>query len=147
MFNGCMVIFTLSYLIHLFWLLIQYVSVIHDHFTPSPPLWLGCFFSSLILYTVGRTPWTGNQPVARLLPIHRTTQTHNKRKQISMPRMGFEPTIPVFEHAKTVHALDRAATVVGIWSFSVRLYVLHILNLINQTVEDTVHVLSHIRCT
>jgi hypothetical protein len=27
--------------------------------------------------------------------------------------MGFEPTIPVFERAKTVHAVDRAATVIG----------------------------------
>jgi hypothetical protein len=27
--------------------------------------------------------------------------------------MGFELTTPVFERAKTVHALDRAATVVG----------------------------------
>jgi hypothetical protein len=26
-----------------------------------------------------------------------------------MPRVGFEPTTPVFEQAKTVHALDRAA--------------------------------------
>jgi hypothetical protein len=26
-----------------------------------------------------------------------------------MSRMGFETTIPVFERAKTVHALDRAA--------------------------------------
>jgi hypothetical protein len=30
-----------------------------------------------------------------------------------MPRMGFEHTIPVFERAKTFHALDRAATVTG----------------------------------
>jgi hypothetical protein len=30
-----------------------------------------------------------------------------------MPRVGFEPTIPVFERAKTVHVLDRAATVIG----------------------------------
>jgi hypothetical protein len=30
-----------------------------------------------------------------------------------MPRLGFEPTIAVFERAKTVHASDRAATVVG----------------------------------
>jgi hypothetical protein len=30
-----------------------------------------------------------------------------------MPRLGFEPTIPVFERAKKVHALDRAATVIG----------------------------------
>jgi hypothetical protein len=27
--------------------------------------------------------------------------------------VGFEPTIPVFEWAKTVHALDRAATIIG----------------------------------
>jgi hypothetical protein len=31
-----------------------------------------------------------------------------------MPRVGFETTIPAFEWAKTVHALDRAATVIGI---------------------------------
>jgi hypothetical protein len=30
-----------------------------------------------------------------------------------MPRVGFEPTILMFELAKTVHALDRAATVIG----------------------------------
>jgi hypothetical protein len=30
-----------------------------------------------------------------------------------MPRVGFEPTIPVFERAKPVHALDRAAAVIG----------------------------------
>jgi hypothetical protein len=27
--------------------------------------------------------------------------------------VGFEPTIPAFERAKTVHALDRPATVIG----------------------------------
>jgi hypothetical protein len=27
--------------------------------------------------------------------------------------VGFESTIPVFERAKTVHALDREATVIG----------------------------------
>jgi hypothetical protein len=30
-----------------------------------------------------------------------------------MARVGFEPTIQVFERAKTVHALDSAATVIG----------------------------------
>jgi hypothetical protein len=29
-----------------------------------------------------------------------------------MPWVGFQPTIPVFEREKTVHALDRAATVI-----------------------------------
>jgi hypothetical protein len=77
-------------------------------------------FSSLILYTVGRTPWTGDQPVARPLPIHKTTQTQNKRTRTSMPQVGFELTIPVFERAKTVHALDRAVTVIG--NFCISLY-------------------------
>jgi hypothetical protein len=33
-----------------------------------------------------------------------------------MPRVVFEPTIPAFERTKTVHALVRAATVIGITS-------------------------------
>jgi hypothetical protein len=63
-------------------------------------------FQFLDLYTVGRTPRTGDQPVARSLPIHRSAQTF-------MPQVGFEPTIPLFERAKTVYVLDRAANVVG----------------------------------
>jgi hypothetical protein len=31
----------------------------------------------------------------------------------AMPGMGLEPTTAVFERAKTVHALDRASTVIG----------------------------------
>jgi hypothetical protein len=54
----------------------------------------------------------GDQPVARPLPTHRTPQKHNKRTQTPMPRVGFEPTIPVFERAKTVHILDRAVNVI-----------------------------------
>jgi hypothetical protein len=37
---------------------------------------------SMGLYTVGRTPWTEDQPVARSLPAHRTAQTPNKRTDI-----------------------------------------------------------------
>jgi hypothetical protein len=33
-----------------------------------------------------------------------------------MPRVGFKPTIPAFERAKTVDALDREATVIGLWT-------------------------------
>jgi hypothetical protein len=47
------------------------------------------------------------------LHTHRTTQKQNKRTQTSIPLVGFEPTIPVFERAKTVHALDLAVTVIG----------------------------------
>jgi hypothetical protein len=46
----------------------------------------------------GRTPWTRNQPVARPLPTHKTTQTQNKHThQTSMPCMEFERTIPASE--------------------------------------------------
>jgi hypothetical protein len=31
-----------------------------------------------------------------------------------MPPVGFEPTIPVFERAKTVYALDGTAIVIGL---------------------------------
>jgi hypothetical protein len=41
------------------------------------------------------------------------TQTQNKRTQTSTPRIGFEPTTPVLARAKTIHDLDRAATVIG----------------------------------
>jgi hypothetical protein len=70
-------------------------------------------------FTDGRTPWTSDQPVARPLPKHRTTQTQNKRAKLSCPEWGLKPTIPASERAKTVHALDRAATVTGslhIWT-------------------------------
>jgi hypothetical protein len=69
------------------------------------PLNLGRFFSFLIPYIVGRTSWTGYEPVARPLPTHRTTHT-------SMPRVGFDLTISVFERAKTVHALECATAVI-----------------------------------
>jgi hypothetical protein len=85
-----------------------YVSLwLYSPCGPSP------LFQFLNLYTVGRTPWTGDQPVSRPLPTHRTTQTQNKRTQTSMPRVGFEPRIPLIERVKIVHASDRAATVIG----------------------------------
>jgi hypothetical protein len=47
-------------------------------------------FSFLIVYTVGRTPWTGDQPA------------QNKRPETSKSRVRFEPTIVVIVWAKTV---------------------------------------------
>jgi hypothetical protein len=44
------------------------------------------------------------------LYLHSTTDTHIQRTQTSMPWVGFESTIPAFERAKTVQALDLAAT-------------------------------------
>jgi hypothetical protein len=76
----------------------------------------------MILYTVGRTPWTGNQLVAKPLPTQDNTNT--EETYIDIYALN-----PVFERAKTVHALDRAATVIGnqhiylIVSFSKKGYV------------------------
>jgi hypothetical protein len=87
----------------------------------SPRLHSPCepwrLFQFLNLDTVGRTPLIRDQPVARSLPIHSTTHAQNKRTQTSMPRVGFESTIPVFERAKTVHASDSAATVIGFYLY------------------------------
>jgi hypothetical protein len=57
-----------------------------------------------------------DQLIARLLPVHKTAHKHriNTHTQTSMPQVGFEPMIPVFEWAKAVNALDHMATVVGI---------------------------------
>jgi hypothetical protein len=62
------------------------------------------FISLQFLYpkTVGRTPWMGNDPVARLIHI----QTQNKHRQTSMSWVGLEPKIPAFERPKTLHALE-----------------------------------------
>jgi hypothetical protein len=72
---------------------------------------LARFLSFLILHTVGRAPWTGDQ--ARPLPTHRNIQTQNKRPQTFVPWVKFRTTIPAFEQAKRVHALACAAAVIG----------------------------------
>jgi hypothetical protein len=46
-------------------------------------------------------------------PVQRQLSTRKKSRQTSMPRVGFEAMIPVFERAKTVHASDREANVIG----------------------------------
>jgi hypothetical protein len=92
-------------------------------------------FQSPDLFTTGRTPWTRDQLVARPLPKHRTAQTHNKHTYtpniLALGRirthdhnvqssedssclrtLGYRDRL-ASERAKTVHALDRAATVTG----------------------------------
>jgi hypothetical protein len=66
--------------------------------TTAPQLFVGPWplFQFLNLYIVGRTDWTGDQPVERPLSTHRTTQTQNKYTQTYMPRVGLETTNPVF---------------------------------------------------
>jgi hypothetical protein len=78
----------------------------------SALLSLGRFFSFLIytqlveLLGQGFSPSQGH---------YLYTERHKHRincTQTSMPRVWFEPRIPVFERAKTVNASDRAATVI-----------------------------------
>jgi hypothetical protein len=45
-----------------------------------------------------------------------------------MPWVAFEPTIPAFERTKTVRALDRAATVMGIKGNAMGNYLMTIEN-------------------
>jgi hypothetical protein len=56
-----------------------YLSMALQPFVGPWPLYLFPY-----LYTISRTPWTGDQSVARPLPAHRTAQTQNKRTQISI---------------------------------------------------------------
>jgi hypothetical protein len=52
------------------------------------------FFSFVILHTVGKTPWTGDQPVERPLATGSTTQTQNKHTLTVMPQALIEPHDP-----------------------------------------------------
>jgi hypothetical protein len=53
-----------------------------------------------------------------------------------MPCVGFEPTIPAFERAKTVYALDRVATVIGRNYKSIIVYSATLLQACALTVHD-----------
>jgi hypothetical protein len=66
--------------------------------------WNVRFTSASYSKTVGRTPSMGEQSVARPVP---------NTNKAAMPWVGFEPTIPVFERAKTIHVIDGEATVMG----------------------------------
>jgi hypothetical protein len=55
-----------------------YQVMYHHHHDYSPLLDLCNFFSFLIPYTVGRTPYMEDQKVSRQLPAPRTSQTQNE---------------------------------------------------------------------
>jgi hypothetical protein len=78
----------------------------------SPLLRLGRFFSFLYLHTVGRNPWTGDQPVARPLPKHRTTQRGINALS------GIRTHEPSVRESEGSSRLRRAVTVIGCWLHS-----------------------------
>jgi hypothetical protein len=84
---------------------------IHQWFY-NPLLVPGLFFSCVIFFTqpVGLLGRMISSSQGRYLPTEQHKE--NKRTQTSMPQLEFEPTIPGFELAKTVHALDWVATMI-----------------------------------
>jgi hypothetical protein len=63
----------------------------------GPFVGLWPLFSSLILYTVRGTPWTGDQLVVRPLPTHRTIQTQNKYRDMDGSSGTRNPVMPQTE--------------------------------------------------
>jgi hypothetical protein len=62
----------------------HFPSFFHSSMAIHPLLGtLAAVFSFVIVYTVGRTPWTGDQPIAVSLSTHWRSQIQNKRTQIS----------------------------------------------------------------
>jgi hypothetical protein len=57
----------------------------------------------------------GNNPLKGRY-LHTGWHKQNKRTHTSMPWVGFKPTIPAFDRAETINALDHKATVIGIYS-------------------------------
>jgi hypothetical protein len=78
----------------------------------SPLLDLAAFSTFLILYTVGRIPWTGDQPVARPILTHRTTQTQSAHTEIHA-LSWIRTQDPSVRGAKRVYVLNRAVTMIG----------------------------------
>jgi hypothetical protein len=80
-------------------------------------------YSSLLGFGGFSVFWSYTQSVRSLergiSPLKASAYTQNNTNtewtyiKIFMPWLGLEPMIPAFERAKTIHALGRAATVVG----------------------------------
>jgi hypothetical protein len=73
-------------------------------------------------FTDGRTPWTGDQLVARPLPKHRTTKTENKHTYIPIIHAlcGIQTHNPGFRASEDSTSSDRSATVTGMFGYSGR---------------------------
>jgi hypothetical protein len=98
-----------------------WLSFIHSHNCGSTALyWTLAAFSVPLYFTqsVGFLGWG-----ISLLQGHDLYTGQNKHMQISMPQVGFESMIPVFKWAKTVLALNHAATAIGCMVFITNKYI------------------------
>jgi hypothetical protein len=89
-------------------------------------------FQFLNLYAISRTPWMGDQPIARRY-LHTEQHKQNKRAETSMPRVGFEPMIPVIERAKTFHASGHTAIVTSTY-YLLQYFILYVLHVMETSV-------------
>jgi hypothetical protein len=65
--------------------------------------------------TVGKTPWTGDQLVARPLPLQKHRKAHkHTHTEYACPEWNSNPRVQAPARAKTVHALDRSVIVTGL---------------------------------
>jgi hypothetical protein len=80
------------------------VIFFHWLYSPLGP-WHLLFSFMIILQTVGL--------LGRVISSSQGLYLNTGQHQTSMPCVGFERTIPASERAKTVHTLDRSATVTG----------------------------------
>jgi hypothetical protein len=87
------------------------ISFIHQwHY--SPLLGPGLFFSFLIFFKDGRTPWMSDQPVARPLSTHRIN-SYTDLHELSRIRTH-----------ESIHAVDCAAAVIGVTGRGLLLYIM-----------------------
>jgi hypothetical protein len=81
-------------------------------------------FRFLNLYTVGRTPRTGDHPAARPLRAHRKTQIQNKSKQYRHP--WFEWDSNPRSQRSSYRRQFKPSTARQLWSANIIVYVLEI---------------------
>jgi hypothetical protein len=90
-------------------------SLIHQRLYTSL-LGPGLFFS-FVIFVFTQTVGLLGRGIGPSQGLYLQTGQH---KQIYIPWVGFEPMIQAFERLKTVHALDRAVTVIGNYPLSYR---------------------------
>jgi hypothetical protein len=64
------------------------------------------FHFSLDLYTIGRTPWTNDQPVARPPPKYTTAQTQNKSARTHTHTPNIHALSGIRNHDHSVQASE-----------------------------------------
>jgi hypothetical protein len=101
-----------------FWDILHiYIYIFRWLYSPRGP-WPLLFSFMIILQSEGLL----GRVISSLQGLFLNTGQHKHRintytQQTSMPCVGFESTIPASKRAKTVQALDRSATVTGIYIY------------------------------